>query len=138
MSEAFLDTSFAIALAAPADLLHAKAIELADRCEDEGWRLVTTHAVLPEIGDAFPKQPLRPIGVGLLEQLALDTRIEVVPLSEDLYRRAFELCHDRPDKNWGLTDCISFIDMSDRGIVDALTADSHFRQAGFRPLLHEA
>jgi predicted nucleic acid-binding protein len=36
-----------------------------------------------------------------------------------------------------MTDCISFAVMHDRGMQDALTADDHFRQAGFRALLHE-
>jgi hypothetical protein len=40
-------------------------------------------------------------------------------------------------KEWGLTDCISFVVMEARGIRDALTADEHFKQAGFRPLLRE-
>jgi len=41
------------------------------------------------------------------------------------------------DKEWGMTDCISFIVMEDHGLTDALTADEHFQQAGFRALLRE-
>jgi uncharacterized protein len=40
----------------------------------------------------------------------------------------------RPDKGWSLTDCISFTVMSERG-TDALIADRHFEQAGFRLLM---
>jgi len=36
-----------------------------------------------------------------------------------------------------MSDCISFIVMQDMGIIDALTTDDHFRQAGFRTLLIE-
>jgi hypothetical protein len=39
------------------------------------------------------------------------------------------------DKEWGLIDCMSFIVMQDRGITEALTADDHFNQAGFKALL---
>ncbi len=42
------------------------------------------------------------------------------------------------DKEQGLTDCISFIVMQDMGIIDALTTDDHFRQAGFRASLIES
>ena len=38
----------------------------------------------------------------------------------------------------GLIDCISFVVMSERGVVKALTADEHFQQGGFRALLREA
>ena len=40
-------------------------------------------------------------------------------------------------KEWGLTDCVSFLVMQDRGLTDALTTDEHFQQAGFRALLRE-
>jgi predicted nucleic acid-binding protein len=39
------------------------------------------------------------------------------------------------DKEWGLTDCISFVVMQEQGLTDALTADHHFEQAGFTILL---
>ena len=39
------------------------------------------------------------------------------------------------DKEWGLTDCISFIIMKKYGLFDALTSDEHFQQAGFKAML---
>jgi hypothetical protein len=39
------------------------------------------------------------------------------------------------DKEWGLTDCISFVVMKERKLTDALTTDHHFEQAGFKSLL---
>jgi predicted nucleic acid-binding protein len=41
----------------------------------------------------------------------------------------------REDKEWGLTDCISFTVMSDHGLRDQVTGDRHFAQAGFRALM---
>jgi hypothetical protein len=35
------------------------------------------------------------------------------------------------------TDCNSFLVMEERNLADALTADAHFPQAGFRALLLE-
>jgi predicted nucleic acid-binding protein len=52
-----------------------------------------------------------------------------------LFERGLRLFFDRPDKEWSLTDCISFTVMRDHKIVRALTADRHFAQAGFAVLL---
>ena len=60
-----------------------------------------------------------------------------MPLSEELYARAFTLYRQRPDKEWGMVDCISFVVMQERGLTDALTTDEHFGQAGFRVLMRE-
>jgi hypothetical protein len=38
----------------------------------------------------------------------------------------------RDDKTWSFTDCISFEIMCRREIAIALSADRHFRQAGFQ------
>ncbi len=57
-----------------------------------------------------------------------------VPLTDELYQQAFDLFRDRPDKEWGLIDCASFVVMQ-RGLTEALTPDEHFEQAGFRALL---
>jgi predicted nucleic acid-binding protein len=68
---------------------------------------------------------------GLLD----DPQTTVVPAGRTLLERAFELYAERPDKDWSLTDCVSFVVMAERGITDALTADHHFEQAGFTALL---
>ncbi len=135
--QAFADASFYIALANPRDQYHEQAVERAIDLEKENVHLVITRAILLEIGDALANPRYRKAVAVLLESLEKDPRVEIIPLSEQLYHRAFELFKQRPDKAWGLVDCISFIVMQDRGITDALTADDHFRQAGFIPLLSD-
>ncbi len=51
----FLDTAFALALANPNDLLHARAIQIADQLEVTETRLVTSRAVLLEIGNSLAR-----------------------------------------------------------------------------------
>jgi len=58
-SSVFLDTSYAIALAASTDDLHVRAVELADVIGKSAIRLVTTQAVILEIGNALAKQRYR-------------------------------------------------------------------------------
>lgn len=135
MNEVFLDTSFVIALSSITDQHHAKAIKLATQLETHQTRLVTTEAILLEIGNALSKSKYRMAAIQLLESLENDPNVEIISLTKDLYFAAFRLFKQRPDKEWGLVDCVSFIVMQNRGITDALTADAHFQQAGFRALL---
>jgi uncharacterized protein len=117
--------------------LHDRAIAIADWLEATGRRIVTSQAVLLEIGNALSKRRYRAAAVQLLSSLAADPTVEIVPFSQELYDRAFSLFCDRPDKEWSLCDCISFVLMESRGLSEALSADEHFSQAGFRPLLRE-
>ncbi len=135
--EVFLDTSYALALSASTDLFHERALCLATELEAAGARLVTTRAVLLEIGNALSRQRYRAAAVTLLQSLEADPSVEVIPLSEELYVEALQLYCSRPDKEWGLIDCASFVVMSRRAMTKALTADEHFQQCGFRALLRE-
>ena len=69
------------------------------------------------------------------ERVRQDPRIEVVPHSRELSAEAISLFTARSDKDWSLTDCLSFIVMGRRSIREALTADNHFEQAGFHAAL---
>lgn len=135
MNKLFVDTSFAIALISPRDEHHVNATILMRTIKAKRIPLVTTRAVIIEVGNALSKRPLRSRGVALLDTYDQDPLVEVTPLSEELYQRGREFYRRHRDKDWGLTDCISFVVMRERGLTDALTADGHFRQAGFRPLL---
>jgi predicted nucleic acid-binding protein len=136
VAELFLDASYAIALASASDRHHGQAQTLAREIEsDPTIRLVTTRAVLLEIGNALARQRYRSIAVQLLNSLENDSTVAIIPLSETLCAAAMQLFQARADKEWGLTDCVSFVVMQERAITDALTADAHFQQAGFRPLL---
>lgn len=58
-AEVFLDTAYAIALSSPNDLFHQRAVQLADELKSAGTRLVTTRAILLEIGNALSRQRYR-------------------------------------------------------------------------------
>lgn len=137
-SEIFLDTAYAVALSSPNDVFHQRAVELAVQLEAANAKLVTTHAVLLEIGNALSKRRYRPSAIRLLEAISNDPRVRIVPITEELYNRAVQLFGNRPDKEWGLTDCVSLVVMQELEITTALTSDDHFQQAGFIALLREA
>lgn len=84
MTEVFLDTSFAIALSSVTDQNHVLAVKLANQIETNRTRLVTTQAILLEIGNALSKQRYRVAASQLLESLETDPSVEVVLLTNSL------------------------------------------------------
>lgn len=56
MKEVFLDSAYAIALSAPNDQYHERALQLAEQLERDVTRLIITRAVLLEIENTLAKQ----------------------------------------------------------------------------------
>ncbi len=136
-STVFLDTGFAIALLSPRDQYHTVALRLAAEIKRQGTRIITSDAVLLEIGAALAKSAYRSAAIKLIDGLRADPNVEIVSLDGRLFNAAYRLFQERPDKEWSLTDCVSFIVMREQRIFQALAADDHFAQAGFVPLLLE-
>ena len=117
------------------DTLHQQSVRLFLQGLNEGRGFVVSSVVLLEVGNWLSPVPLRRLASGLMGRIYHSTRIEVVELTPELYRKGWQLYRERPDKHWGVIDRISFTIMQERNIVDALTGDRHFPQAGFVVLL---
>jgi uncharacterized protein len=132
--DAFADTSFWIALVVKQDQYHDRAQKWSVQITG---RITTTIPVVLETANALARPAWRAYSVALIEHLQQRRDVEVIALSSELWQRAWDLYRQRTDKAWSLTDCVSFLVMQDTRLVDALTADEHFRQAGFRAVLLE-
>jgi uncharacterized protein len=128
----FADTNFLVALLNPKDQWHAAAKQVAGALDEP---VVTTMWVLVELGDALSVGTNRNLFLNFIEELSEQSDWETVPASPESFAQGLELFRARSDKEWSLTDCISFTVMTQRGIIEALTHDHHFEQAGFRILL---
>lgn len=133
----FVDSGYPIALLNRTDRHRAAAIRWRVQVARNRSPLVTSTAIVTELVDGFNEpnewRVLRP----LLDALQSDPLVAIVDVDRALYDRGMELRASRPDKGWGLTDCISFVIMQERGITRALSCDHHFQQAGFQALLIE-
>jgi len=134
MKPVFADTVYFLALLNPTDQLHRKARAL--NLQPPG-PLLTTGFVLMEVGDGLSRPENRPRFARLLQLLNSQTDVTIVPASAELFREGCSLHAQRPDKEWSLTDCTSFIAMQEHSIETALTSDHHFEQAGFLALMNE-
>lgn len=134
----FMDTAGWLALLNPKDGLHSQAVSVRGDLQRRRVKLVTTEFVLIEVADAFAEPVLRAVAVEFyrgLRQANTPSTLEIVSVSEDLLAKGWTFYGQRPDKGWGLTDCMSMVVMQERGISEAFTSDHHFTQAGFTILL---
>lgn len=129
---ALVDTGFLSALLNPRDALHARAKLLLLKNQS---RLVLTEAVYFEVINQFSKAPLRHLSGFAHCWIFEGRRVEFIPSTRETNSAAWELFVRHRDKEWSLTDCVSFVIMRQRGLVNAFAHDIHFEQAGFVPLL---
>lgn len=132
MNRIFVDTSYYVALLSPGDSLHAKALELGSRLRG---KFVTTEYVLTDVANFLSRAEDREVFLNLLQDLAADTETTILEGSHARFRQGVDYFARRKDKDWSLTDCVSFVIMEELQILDALTADYHYVQAGFHALL---
>lgn len=126
MTEVYADSFYWLATLNPDDVHNPRV----SRHPVKG-RLVTTTAVCLEVMDALSNQKLRPLAVRFWRDLQDNRLLIVVRLDDEILMRSTDLFSRRMDKDWSLTDCISFVVMTERRIRTALTGDRHFEQAGF-------
>lgn len=132
MIKVFADTSYFVALTCADDAAHEMAKFYASRLNAI---LITTRWVLTELGSNFCKAPLRALYEPLIARLEANPNVTILPATVESFSSGRELYAARPDKEWSMVDCISVQAMTAMGISDVLTADHHFRQAGFNALL---
>ncbi len=132
MNTVFADAFYFVARLNRHDQHHERVLEFS-----RGFRarLLTSDWVLMEVADALAASECR----GRVREFILHLRgpaaCEIVPASRGLLDRALELYDQHADKQWTLTDCVSFVIMRECNLTDALTGDRHFEQAGFAALL---
>jgi predicted nucleic acid-binding protein len=128
----FADTFYFLALLDSREPTHVKAAEIS---RTPRLRFLTTEWVLAEFGDAYCHPKDRADFVAMYRSLLEHPQFKIVPADTQLFQRGVEFYSRRADKNWSLTDCLSFVVMRDERVTIALTGDKHFEQAGFKALL---
>jgi predicted nucleic acid-binding protein len=123
----FADAWYYLALLNKDDVAHERVLQWSRQVRRP---VIVTDFVLVEVGNALSFGPFRAKFVGLVRSLRADANTTVLPASRQLLDEGLALFAQREDKEWSLTDCISFVVMRQHGIVEALTGDHHFEQAG--------
>jgi uncharacterized protein len=132
MSAVFADSFYFVARLNQRDQHHEKVLAFSRTFRAQ---VVTTDWILMEVADALAASECRARLREFILHLRKSVGYDVVPASRELIDPAIDLYHQHADKEWTLTDCVSFIVMRERRLSQALTGDHHFEQAGFVALL---
>ncbi len=132
MKPVFADTAYYVAFLSATDAHHEAAVDWSNRLLG---RIVVTEYVIVELGSALSGMSDRVAYSSFVRQLLVDPNTLIIPASGTLFAEGLRLFAGRPDKEWSLVDCISFVVMKQRRLRDALSTDQHFNQAGFHALL---
>jgi predicted nucleic acid-binding protein len=134
MNPIFLDTSYLLALEIINDQNHLVASKHWRGLAAFGLSLVTTSYVFDETVTFFNSRKLHAKAIEVGDTLLRSPSISMTFVDEDSFHEGWLLLQQQRDKDYSLTDCISFVTMKSLGIHTALTFDKHFVQAGFKIL----
>lgn len=132
MTYAFLDTGYIIALETADDQYHQDALKHWQSLSSSLPRLVTTSFILDEVVTFFNSRSQHEKAVEVGNRLMVSPSVQFVHVDEALFHEGWKYFEQHTDKEYSLTDCISFVLMKQLGIETVLTFDRHFIQAGFQ------
>ena len=124
----FVDTGYIIALINENDHFHLQALDLSEKYD--GHRLVTTDAVLLEVGNALSRFARKQSSL-IIHHFQTADEVTLITLNPTLFNTAMHWYEKHQDKTWGLVDCLSFAVMTEMQLSYVLAFDRHFVQAGF-------
>jgi uncharacterized protein len=130
MSQVFVDTSAYFAFVNQNDAAHEAAVAAFHRLGRAHDDLFTTNFVLAETHALILRKMGRLLAGAFLHELDASTT-HVVRVSVSDERRARMILVQYHDKDFSLTDALSFAVMERLHITLALTFDHHFAQFGF-------
>src|SRR2546426_11729252 len=132
MSKVFLDTSCLLALELTRDQNHAPAVQHCQSIVQSLPSFVTTSFVFDGVVTLFNSRGQHEKAVQVGKSLLLSPSLEFIHVNQSLFHEGWEYFQQHQDKDYSLTDCISFILMKQLSSEVAFTFDGHFAQAGFK------
>lgn len=133
-AEVFWDTSGFFALLDQQDAAHRRVVDWIE--SGAGRRpAVTTEWIVGETCTLLVARKRPHLVSAFLDRIERTTALQVINPDDVLVSTAKLFLRKQARQGYSFADCISFCVMRERRIREALTADEHFRQAGFIPLL---
>ena len=131
MNAVFVDTGYLFALEITNDQHHQAATQHWQRVVAALPRLVTTSYVFDEVVTFFNSRGQHAKALQVGNNLLQSPSVQFIHVDTALFDEGWTYFQRHQDKDYSLTDCISFLVMHKLGIRRAFTFDQHFVQAGF-------
>lgn len=134
-TKVFVDSSYILALELVHDQDHQAASRHWNGTIKSPPRFVTTSFVFDEVVTFFNSRGYHAkaleVGANLLSGALGEASAQFIQVDDTLFLAGWAYFQRHADKDYSLTDCISFIVMRNLGVTTAFTFDHHFEQAGF-------
>ncbi|MDI6786680.1 MAG: PIN domain-containing protein [bacterium] len=134
MKKVFIDTSAWVAINSKDDQYHNEDCLINQKLIIEGYRYITTNFVLDETYTFMRYEVSHKKAVEFgheVVKLEKSRKVEVVPVSKEIEKSAWEIFEWYDDKDFSFTDCTSFMIMEQLGVTEVFTFDHHFEQYKF-------
>lgn len=133
-NEVFFDTSGFYALIDKHDRLQQDAVKwIRDRAGRV--RPITTEWIIGETCTLLIARKRHHIVPAFLDYVERSRALLLINPDDTLLRAAKVMIRRQAEQGYSFVDCISFCLMKERKIKEAFTTDTHFRKAGFSPVL---
>ncbi len=130
-AEVFVDTSAWYVLALSSAPQHSKCSEALRYRVQRGARVVTTNLIVAETHALLLRRTSRKVALTFAREVVRSPNIVVSSSAEYEESAITDWLEKFGDQSFSLTDAVSFVVMTDRGIREALALDHHFAVAGF-------
>lgn len=134
-NDVFADTSGFFALLVKRDPMHGRARRILQRAAKDQTPFVTTDYILDETATLLNARGIGHLTETFFETVLHSTACRVEWMDVESFDRTRIFFGKHRGQGWSFTDCFSFVVMKELRIAKAMTADAHFRAAGFEPLL---
>jgi predicted nucleic acid-binding protein len=131
MNTVFIDTGYLLALEIANDQHHEAATRHWQGIVAALPRLVMTSYVFDEVVTFFNSRGQHAKAVQVGNNLLQSPSVQFIHVDTALFYEGWAYFQRPQDKEYSLTDCISFLVMQKLGIRRAFAFDQHFVQAGF-------
>jgi len=130
--EVFLDTSILYALIDRRDAHHPAACSVVGDLVRASRSLVTTDYVIAEATNLANARSGHHVAERILDLIDQSSGIRLEWIGSLRFEATKAFFRRHRDHKYSFTDCTSFVLMKELTLLDALTTDAHFREAGFR------